>query len=120
MLLLFDHLFDVVLQKFWYLEVIVSMSSEANRNVLDEEEDEGEGTLVAVSLSTINMTTDADNKTNLQQKGILKNRSFAKTPCFRESYLYGISGGLLTGITYFMFTSKYIAAVADKQSMKPF
>lgn len=33
-------------------------------------------------------------------------RDVAKIPCFRNSFLYGILGGIGSGLTYFLFTSK--------------
>ncbi|XP_046664786.1 cytochrome c oxidase assembly protein COX20, mitochondrial [Homalodisca vitripennis] len=33
-------------------------------------------------------------------------RDLSKIPCFRSSWLYGISGGIGTGLLYFLFTSK--------------
>lgn len=33
-------------------------------------------------------------------------RDVSKIPCFRNSFLYGISGGIGAGLTAFMFTSR--------------
>lgn len=33
-------------------------------------------------------------------------RDISKIPCFRNSFLYGIGGGLSTGLATFMFTSR--------------
>ncbi|XP_046389031.1 cytochrome c oxidase assembly protein COX20, mitochondrial [Ischnura elegans] len=33
-------------------------------------------------------------------------RDWQSVPCFRSSLLYGIGGGIGTGLLYFMFTSK--------------
>uniref|UniRef100_A0A069DP40 Cytochrome c oxidase assembly protein COX20, mitochondrial n=1 Tax=Panstrongylus megistus TaxID=65343 RepID=A0A069DP40_9HEMI len=33
-------------------------------------------------------------------------KNISEIPCFRNSYLYGISSGIAAGIIYFMFTSK--------------
>lgn len=37
-------------------------------------------------------------------------RDVSKMPCFRNSYLYGVSCGIGTGLAYFMFTSRTRAA----------
>ncbi|KAI1302348.1 Cytochrome c oxidase assembly protein COX20, mitochondrial [Halotydeus destructor] len=41
----------------------------------------------------------------LKPVGFLRDRSFSETPCYRNSFLYGIAGGLGLGLTQFMFTS---------------
>ncbi|XP_022900111.1 cytochrome c oxidase assembly protein COX20, mitochondrial [Onthophagus taurus] len=41
---------------------------------------------------------------------ILFGQDITKIPCFRNSFLYGISGGLGCGLMYFMFTSKPLMA----------
>lgn len=43
----------------------------------------------------------------ISQVGIIKNRSFEDTPCFRRSFMYGILSGFGLGLTHFMFTSKF-------------
>ncbi|KAK5644716.1 hypothetical protein RI129_006016 [Pyrocoelia pectoralis] len=37
---------------------------------------------------------------------IIFGRDVTKIPCFRNSFLYGISGGLACGLIRFMFTSR--------------
>ncbi|RZF39657.1 hypothetical protein LSTR_LSTR001178 [Laodelphax striatellus] len=37
---------------------------------------------------------------------MLFGRDVSKIPCFRNSYLYGLTSGLFGGLGYFMFTSK--------------
>ncbi|XP_067009801.2 cytochrome c oxidase assembly protein COX20, mitochondrial [Anabrus simplex] len=33
-------------------------------------------------------------------------RDVSQIPCFRNTFLYSISGGIATGLTYFLFTSR--------------
>ncbi|XP_063240428.1 cytochrome c oxidase assembly protein COX20, mitochondrial [Bacillus rossius redtenbacheri] len=44
---------------------------------------------------------DTDRKTYM-----LFGRDVSQIPCFRDSYLYGISGGLGAGLLFFLFTSR--------------
>lgn len=41
-----------------------------------------------------------------QKPVTLFGRDLADIPCFRSSWLYGISGGIGAGLLYFLFTSK--------------
>lgn len=41
-----------------------------------------------------------------QKKVTLFGRDLSEIPCFRNSWLYGISGGIGVGLLYFLFTSK--------------
>ncbi|KAK9753425.1 Cytochrome c oxidase assembly protein COX20 [Popillia japonica] len=41
---------------------------------------------------------------------IIFGQDITKIPCFRNSFLYGISGGLGAGLFYFMLTSKPLMA----------
>lgn len=58
--------------------------------------------------SLIDDDDDDEDEVCLQPRGILKNRKIEDTPCLRDSLLYGVSGGLTSGVLYFMFTSKCI------------
>uniref|UniRef100_A0A1B6MAQ3 Cytochrome c oxidase assembly protein COX20, mitochondrial n=1 Tax=Graphocephala atropunctata TaxID=36148 RepID=A0A1B6MAQ3_9HEMI len=40
------------------------------------------------------------------KKLILFGQDFSKIPCFRSSWLYGVSGGIGSSLLYFLFTSK--------------
>ncbi|XP_030755489.1 cytochrome c oxidase assembly protein COX20, mitochondrial [Sitophilus oryzae] len=47
-----------------------------------------------------------------ENKGIIIfGRDVSKIPCFRNSFLYGIGGGVLLGLTHFLFTSKAVKSV---------
>lgn len=48
---------------------------------------------------------------NFFQELVIFGRDVSKIPCFRNSFLYGITGGLGSGLLYFLFTSKPIKAV---------
>lgn len=37
---------------------------------------------------------------------VLFGRDISEIPCFRNSFLYGASGGVVGGLAYFLFTSK--------------
>lgn len=45
------------------------------------------------------------------QELIIFGRDVSKVPCFRSSFLYGITGGLALGLVHFLFTSKSLKAV---------
>ncbi|KAK9496641.1 hypothetical protein O3M35_013081 [Rhynocoris fuscipes] len=40
------------------------------------------------------------------KRSLLWGKNVSEIPCFRSSYLYGISGGIGAGLVYFMFTSR--------------
>nr|CAD7402871.1 unnamed protein product [Timema poppensis] len=48
----------------------------------------------------------SEEEEETKRKLILFGRDVSEIPCFRNSYLYGISSGIGMGLTYFMFTSK--------------
>ncbi|XP_056645333.1 cytochrome c oxidase assembly protein COX20, mitochondrial [Diorhabda carinulata] len=52
------------------------------------------------------MTQEKDEKSL-----VLFGRDISKIPCFRNSLLYGIGGGLFCGLTRFMFTSQTLRSV---------
>jgi len=42
----------------------------------------------------------------LNQKLMLMGKNVGEIPCFRNSFLYGITSGMVAGIAFFAFTSK--------------
>lgn len=47
-----------------------------------------------------------DKKDLLNRKLILMGNNVGEIPCFRNSFLYGITSGMVAGIAFFAFTSK--------------
>lgn len=47
---------------------------------------------------------------SLLQGIVIFGRDITKTPCFRNSFLYGICGGITCGLARFMFTSRVKSA----------
>jgi len=45
-----------------------------------------------------------------ERKLVIFGKDLSAVPCWRNSWLYGISGGLGSGLVYFLFTSKIRAA----------
>ena len=56
--------------------------------------------------SSTNRSSMENEKNILEQKLILLGRDVGSIPCFRNSFLYGLVGGFMVGISTFAFTSK--------------
>lgn len=47
-----------------------------------------------------------EEDTSNRRRLIIFGRDVSEIPCFRNSFLYGISGGFIGGMAYFLYTSK--------------
>ncbi|KAF4528373.1 hypothetical protein B566_EDAN016935 [Ephemera danica] len=55
----------------------------------------------------MNMSAAESNEDEENQKGLMVfGRDVSTIPCFRSSLLYGMGTGAVSGLAYFMFTSK--------------